>query len=395
MIPTRLVLFSTPAEPWPWLTFTEDGAILQRGVLLPDAPPPDTPVIDRMVVPGADVVARWLDLPDRNDRQARSAAAFLLQDDIADDGADLHISVGASDVGGQRLAAVTTVSRVQAWLDAAATRGVCPVSVTPDYLMLHPDDEGQTLVAGFGWLLAVRGPGLAFSAERPLAEAVLGNRPRRMLALNELEPMLARAAGSPEVNLLQGAFGPRSEQPGVGNVRRMIILALALLVSPLVLNVAQVGVDLFAARQAESRGGDGARGPRPRAVGAGAQIAVGRARLAARRAVAGARVLWPRSVPAGSDIAVVRTQLAEHQASDRFADLAADLFTAIERTPGAQIDSLAYGPSGLSAGLSYGNYSDMDQLITAGGRVGLLIVADSTVTEGGRITSDISVRRQP
>lgn len=365
MIPTRLVLFSTPAEPWPWLTFTEDGAILQRGVLLPDAPPPDTPVIDRMVVPGADVVARWLDLPDRNDRQARSAAAFLLQDDIADDGADLHISVGASDVGGQRLAAVTTVSRVQAWLDAAATRGVCPVSVTPDYLMLHPDDEGQTLVAGFGWLLAVRGPGLAFSAERPLAEAVLGNRPRRMLALNELEPMLARAAGSPEVNLLQGAFGPRSEQPGVGNVRRMIILALALLVSPLVLNVAQVGVDLFAARQAESR------------------------------AVDGARVLWPRSVPAGSDIAVVRTQLAEHQASDRFADLAADLFTAIERTPGAQIDSLAYGPSGLSAGLSYGNYSDMDQLITAGGRVGLLIVADSTVTEGGRITSDISVRRQP
>jgi general secretion pathway protein L len=365
MIPTRLVLVSAPAEPWPWLTVSDDGAILQRGVLLPDAPPPDTPVIDRMVVPGADVVARWLDLPDRNDRQARSAVAFLLQDDIADEAEDLHICVGGSDAGGQRLATVTTVARVQGWLDAAAARGVRPVSVTPDYLTLRPDDAGQTLVAGFGWSLAVRGPGLAFAAERPLAEAVLGDRPRRMLALNELEPMLAGAALLPEINLLQGVFGPRSEQPVVGNVRRMIILALALLVSPVVLGVAQVGVDLIAARQAESR------------------------------AVAGARAIWPRAVPAGSGMDVVRTRLAAQQTSDRFADLAADLFAAIERTPGAQIDSLAYGPAGLSAALSYANYSDMDQLITAGGRVGLLITADSTVTEGGRITSDISVRRQP
>lgn len=365
MIPTRLVFFSAPDEPWPCLSISEAGAVLQRGLLHVDAPPPDTPVIDRLVVPGADVVARWLDLPDRNDRQARSAVAFLLQDDIADEGDDLHICVGASDAGGQRLAAITSVARLQGWLAAAAARGVDPVSVTPDYLMLRPEDEGQTLVAGFGGLLAVRGPGLAFAAERPLAEAVLGDRPRRVLALNELEPMLAGAAAMPDINLLQGAFGPRSEQPVVGNVRRMIILALALLVSPIVLGVTQIGVDLIAARQAESR------------------------------AVDGARALWPRTVPAGADIAVLRARLAEHQASDRFADLAADLFTAIERTPGAQIDSLAYGPTGLNAGLSYGNYSDMDQLITAGGRVGLLIVADSTVTEGGRITSDISVRRQP
>lgn len=365
MIPIRLVLLSSPDHPWPCLMVSESGAVLQRGVLHPDAPPPETPVIDRLVVPGADVVARWLDLPDRNDRQARSAVAFLLQDDIADEGGDLHICVGGSDAGGQRLAAITTVSRVQGWLEAAAARGVQPVSVTPDYLMLRPEDEQETLVAGFGSLLAVRGPGLAFSAERPLAEAVMGDRPRRVMALNELEPMLAGAALLPEINLLQGVFGPRSEQPVVGNVRRMIILALALLVSPVVLGVAQVGVDLIAARQAESR------------------------------AVAGARAIWPRAVPAGSGMDVVRTRLAAQQTSDRFADLAADLFAAIERTPGAQIDSLAYGPAGLNAALSYANYSDMDQLVTAGGRVGLLITADSTVTEGGRITSDISVRRQP
>lgn len=365
MIPTRLVFFTTPDQPWPCLTVSDDGAVLQRGVLLPDAAQPETPVIDRLVVPGAEVVARWLDLPDRNDRQARSAVAFLLQDDIADDGGDLHICIGVGDSGGQRLAAITSVSRVQGWLDAAAARGVYPASVTPDYLMLRPDDEGQTLAAGFGDLLAVRGPGIAFSAERPLAEAVLGDRPRRMLALSELEPMLAGAASWPEINLLQGVFGPRSEQQTVGNVRRLVILALVLLVSPVLLSVARIGVDLIAAQHIEGR------------------------------AIAGARTIWPRSIPADADIEVVRARLAEQQTADRFADLTADLFSAIERTPGAQIDSLAYGPAGLNAGLSYGNYSDMDQLITAGGRVGLLIAADSTVTEGGRITSDISVRRQP
>ncbi len=366
MIPTRLVLASTPEQPWPCLTVSESGAVLQRSVLHPDAPPPETAVIDRLVVPGADVVARWLDLPDRNDRQARSAAAFLLQDDIADEGGDLHICVGASDAGGQRLAAVTGGARVQAWLDAATARGVRPVSVTPDYLMLRPEDGGQTVVAGFGGLLAVRGPGLAFAAERPLAEAVLADRPRQVLALSELEPMLARAAiEAPDINLLQGDFGPRAEQVSAGSLRRMAILALVLLLSPAVLSLTRIGVDLIAARQAEGR------------------------------AVAVARAAWPAAIPVGSGIAEVRATLAQRQASDQFVGLAADLFTAVERTPGVQIDSLAYGPAGLNAGLSYGNYSDMDQLVAAGARTGLLIGADSTVTEGGRITSDISVRRRP
>jgi general secretion pathway protein L len=345
---------------------SETGAVLQRGVLHPDTPPPDGSIIDRLVVPGAVVVARWLDLPDRNDRQARSAAAFLLQDDIADGEGDLHICVGGGDAGGQRLAAITAGTRMQAWLDAAAARGVHPVSVTPDYLMLSPDDDGQTVVAGFGGLLAVRGRGLAFAAERPLAEAVLGDRPRRVLALSDLEPMLARAAiDAPDINLLQGDFGPRAEQTFGGSVGRLAILALLLLLSPVVLGLTQVGVDLIAVRQAE--GG----------------------------AVAAARAAWPGAIPAGAGIEAVRTRLARQQVSDRFAGLAADLFSAIERTPGAQIDSLAYGPTGLSAGLSYANYSDMDQLVAAGARVGLLISADSTVTEGGRITSDINVRRRP
>ncbi|CAN1558723.1 PulL Type II secretory pathway, component PulL [Caulobacteraceae bacterium] len=365
MTPNRLILLSAPDSPWPWLTVTETGAILQRGVLPPDAAPPETPMIDRVIVPGADVVARWLDLPEGNALQTRSAAAFLLEDDIAAEQEAVHVSVGTLDANGRRLATLVGQARIQGWLAEAQARGVTPVSMTPDYLMLRPGLDGETLVAGFGGLLAVRGAELAFSAERPLAETILGDTPRRLLAFEELEPMLARSALEPEIDLLQGAFEPGRSPPQWRNPRRMALLALALLVSPVLLAGARIATDLITTRHMEGR------------------------------AVASARVAWPRAIPADADIRTVRAHLAGKLTVDQFPSLAAAFFTAVEQTPGAQIDRLAYGQDGLSVGLSYGNYSDMDQLIAAGRRQGLRLATESTVTEGGRITSDISVRRQP
>ncbi len=365
MTPSRLILLSAPDGPWPWLTVTEAGAILQRGVLHPDAPPPETPMVDRVIVPGADVVARWLDLPDGNDLQARSAAAFFLEDDIAAEQEALHVSVGSIDAKGQRLATLVGLARIQGWLAAARSRGVSPTSMTPDYLMLRPEPEGETLVAGFGGLLAVRGAGVAFSAERPLAEAILGDSPRRVLAFDELEPMLARAALAPEIDLLPGALDSGRPALHGRNLRRLALLALAAAVSPLLLAGVQIAADLLATRQLEAR------------------------------AVARARIAWPQAMPAGADIRTLRARLAQRQAADRFPALAADFFAAVEQTPGVQIDRLVYGQGGLTVSLSYGNYSDMDQLVAAGRRQGLRVAVASTVTEGGRITSDASVRRQP
>ncbi|HRD46993.1 MAG TPA: type II secretion system protein GspL, partial [Caulobacter sp.] len=80
--------------------------MLQRGTLPADAPRPDSADVDRLVVPGADILARWLDLPDRNDVQARSAVTFLLQDEVIEAGDDLHIALGAAEPDGRRLAVV-------------------------------------------------------------------------------------------------------------------------------------------------------------------------------------------------------------------------------------------------------------------------------------------------
>jgi general secretion pathway protein L len=360
----RIILLLPGEAPWPWITVAADGAVLQRGLLPPEAVAPDFPTEDHLVVPGADVLVRWFDLPDRNDVQARSAVAFLMQDDIAGDD-DVHIAVGRANAEGQRVAAIVRRAVVDGWVAQAAARGVTPTAILPNFLVL-PDSAEEIVAMRVGGLVAVRGQGLAFSLEADLAETVLAGRTARRLSPPEYDKALVAAARDPEVNLLQGAFGPRGVAPPETGWRRAAVLAGLLLVSPALIFGAQVGRDLFAASRLEAR-----------------------AEAAAARA-------WPAAARAEDPVAFVRRRLAGQQAADRFATLAADLFAAVEKTPGAQLDTLVYAPDGaLHAGLSYGNYSDMDQLLAAGRQLDLDIAAESTVTEGARITSDVTVRRRP
>lgn len=363
---TRLVFVAADDGPWPFLRASEDGEVLQRGVVLVGAPRPETGDEDRLVTPGADTLARWLDLPDRNDVQARSSAAFLLQAEIAQDGDDLHVAVGAGDAGGQRLAVVTRLESVARWLDLARARGVEPVSMTPDYLML-PEPEGDNVVtAGFGGLTAVRGRSIGFALEPDLADTVIAGRPSRRLSMQDLESALAQRAATPPINLLQGAFGERPAAAPPGRQRRLAILAVALLLSPLLLLLAQTGRDHLAAQAAENRI---------------------RSRLVAA---------YPADARAADPVAALQGRLDLLRRADRFPDLAAGLFAVLEKTPGTQLDSLVYADDGdLRARVSYSNYSDIDQLRAAGRGLGLDIRQDSTVTEGARVTSELVVRRQP
>lgn len=363
---TRLVFVAADDAPWPFLRAAEDGEVLQRGVVPVGSPRPETDDEDRLVTPGADALARWLDLPDRNDKQARSSAAFLLQAEIARDGDDLHVAVGASDVGGQRLAVVTQAESVRRWLELARARGVEPVSMTPDYLML-PEPEGDVVVtAGFGGLTAVRGRNVGFALEPDLADTVIAGRPSRRLSMQDLEPALALRAATPPINLLQGAFGERPAAASPGRRRRMAMLAIALLLSPLVLLLAQTGRDHWATWTAES------------------QI---RSRLAAA---------YPADAKAADPVTALQGRLDLLRRADRFPDLAAGLFSVLEKTPGIQLDTLVYADDGdLRARVSYSNYSDIDQLRAAGRVLGLDIRQNSTVTEGARVTSELVVRRLP
>lgn len=363
---TRLVFFAGADAPWPFLRASEDGEVLQRGVIPVGAPPQDNEDLDRLVAPGSDALARWLDLPDRNDIQARSAVTFLLQDEIIESGSELHVAIGAADAGDLRLAVVTRMDVVRDWFEQARSRGVEPVSITPDYLLL-PEPEGPELVtARFGDLMAVRGERLAFALEPDLAEAVIAGRPCRRLMLADLEKDLALNAARPAINLLQGVLDPNRPVESRTPWRRAVIMAALLLVSPLVLLLGEIGRDYAAIWSAE-------RGIRTTLSAA-----------------------YPAIARSEDPVAATRARLDQLRSADRFPELAAGLFAVVEKVSGAQLDTLSYSETGgLQARVSCTNYSDMDQLKATGRAMGLDIRQGSTVTEGARITSELSIGRLP
>lgn len=361
---TRLVFVAGDEAPWPFLRTTSEGEVLQRGVVPAGAARPETDDIDRLVVPGSDATARWLELPDRSDAQARSAVTFLLQTDLIDDGEQLHAAVGPALPDGRRVAVVTRPERIRQWLESARARGVEPASMTPDFLMLPEPEGDEVLVAGFGDLTVARGRDLGCAMEADLVSAVTSDRPVRRLSMQELEPMLASAALEPQIDLLQGRFGPRPPALAMGGWRRLAVLAIALLLSPLVLLCVQIGRDHLIALSIEGRI---------------------RERLEAA---------YPGSGAGGDPVRALEARLDQLRRADQFPDLAAGLFSVIERSPGAQIDTLSWSQDGiLRARIAYSNYSDIDQIVAAGRAAQLDIRQESSVTEGARVTSELTIRR--
>ncbi|WGM37651.1 type II secretion system protein GspL [Caulobacter sp. NIBR1757] len=355
-----IILFADPDRP-PEVLESQDGEVLRYEVLRQGEAEAWAPARTILVVPGADVAARWLDLPAASDAQARSAAGFMLEEALAAAPERQHIAVGPRG-DGPRLTAVVDAPRLQGWLDRAAALGVTPDVVTPDHLILPPADD-RLVGVRFGQLLSVRGHDLALSGEPELLAAVLGERTPTPANPLESAALLARGAEAPAINLLQGAFAPGGERTESGGWKRAIVLAALLLISPLLIAGAQIARNTGAALGLEDR--------------------------ADRRAVAMVPSLRGTSDPAGQALA----RLEARHAADRFLDLTAATFQVVQASGPVRMETLVYGEDGaLRISVAYANYSDLDTLKAAAAQAGLDLVEDSTVTEGGRISTDLIVR---
>lgn len=318
-----------------------------------------------LVAPGADTVARWMDLPVGSPAQARSAAAFRIEDEVALGGEDLHIAVGGLDDAGRTLVVWTARAKLKAWLDTASAHGVSPEAVIPDYLLLPEDGAGQLVVAPFGERLGLREPGRAFNVEPDLAALLAEDRPHRYIPAAELDPLLVAGARSPAINLLQGQFAIRRGPPAQGR-KRLAILAAVAVISPLILFLAQIAHDQLTARALE------------------------------RQARSLAVSMVPQASRYEDPAAFALARFTAAQGRQGFGDLAASYLTMVRSAPGVTLDTLVYGEDGaIRSAIAYANYSDMDQLRDAARKAGLQLTEQSTVTEGARITSDLIVRRQP
>lgn len=318
-----------------------------------------------LVLPGAAVVSRWMELPAGSAAQARAAAAFRIEGEVATDAVGLHIAVGERDAEGRIQVAWIERDVLRAALQTAQDLGVTATGATPDYLLLPHDAEARVVLAAFGESLGVRGQGLAFSAEPELASAIVGDQPHRYISAATLDGHLLASAANPALDLLQGQFAPRTEGRQ-GGWKRLAILAAVVVVSPLILLGAQIAKDSLAAGKLERQNRT----------------------LAVKLVPQAARYEDPATYALG------RLAARERQG---FGDLAAAYLTAVRAAPGMRLDTLVYGQQdgAIRSSVSYANYSDLDQLRTALKAGGLDLVEQGTVTEGQRVTSDLIVRRKP
>ncbi len=365
---TRIVIAGPAPEAEPaYLILDELGSVVGRGVLPIQDAEALTPMRNVLVIPGAEVLVRWALVKAGSEPQARGAALALLEDQLTRvEGA--HVALGPVETDGQRLIAVLSAARMQAWLDSAALHGVTPDLVIPDSLALPTpgeDQEGvpQVFTAAFGPFTAVRGVRLAFTGEPDLVAAIVNQAGAQALAGPALERALAEMASRPAVNLLQGAFDPDRRTPvGLRDLRRAAVLATVLLLSPLVLWAAAGAADHIRARQAEAR--------------AEAKVA---ALLSPGEAV---------TDPAAQ--AQARLDALSLASGGGASGLAARLFAAVEPMDQVQVESLIVMPDGTArAALSHAAHSDGEGLVQTLQAQGMRVQVEGARDEGGRVISDI------
>jgi general secretion pathway protein L len=110
------------------------------------------PVI--VLVPGCDVIFRELTLPGRLNAQTMQALPFMLEDDIASDVEQLHITILAQDGHKIQIAAVDQ-EQMQHWLSWLNDAGLTVQQLLPDVLALPlpAENSWSMLQLGSQWLI--------------------------------------------------------------------------------------------------------------------------------------------------------------------------------------------------------------------------------------------------
>ena len=360
MTPIRLIILPTSAEAsCRQILFGPDDQVIEDTRLEYGGPWLDgAPVV--LAAPGQDILFRRLNLPTGSRAQAQAAAALTMEAETASERDTLFVAVGSPEVDGLSPVCAVEVTRLRAWTEVARALGVEPDVVLPDYLLV-PDSDDTVHTMEFADRTAVRGQGLALSGERSLIPLLLDGRTAMALSWSpERLSAIARACRHPVLNLK-----PAPARPALD--RRLVALtaslAVAVLLSPLFINIGIASRDDRAAERDQARAVALARG----VLGSGTAIDDPAGQLRARRL----------ALSSGGD----------------FAHSAAGLFAAVEAVEDARLESLLYDPSGvMRATISYGDYSAVQALIEAATSQGLVLEEVSALDQGGVRLGDFTVR---
>jgi general secretion pathway protein L len=287
-----------------------------------------------LAVPGTEVAIHWLDLAgELTPAQAAAAARLLLADASAEPLAALHVAAGKPENGLTPIA-LAPVARMQEWLAGD------PDLIVPESLLLLPPAEGLVRRG-----LDHRGLAAAFSVEPELAELVIGDAPVEEIGEQAFEAGLAAALAEPALNLRQGPFARRRQwKVDGGNLRRLALLAAALALVSLILQIATILSYRFATDRLEAEAA---------ALGGPATV---------------------RSRPG-------------------FGALAPLLFEAVRSTPNLELTRLEYRPDGsLGATVSVDSPATLAAFRARAEASGLSVEGGNFTSAGGQPTADLVLR---
>lgn len=346
-----------------YLTCGDDGAILERGSLTcADALAPSHTIL---VLPGCDVLTRFLELPDSTPAQTMAAASLALKSEIAAPLEELHIAIGAASSGGLRPVCLIDRAVLASYMDRAAELGIVPDRVMPDHLLLAEPEDDTVHAAILGSQVIVRGRNLAFSCETELAWLLVGSRPIRAVD-GDIEHILAVSAMAETIDLCPRDFArKRKGAITLGSFKRVAYLAAALLLSPLTLWSTEIAAGHFSARALEMR------------------------------AEAAARTM-PGAVQSGDAAAYARRQLSDMKAHDRYLLATSLLFDAVAQSDGIELESYAYRNDGvIRAVLLHAGAPEIKKLIPILEQAGVSATSEPATDNNGRAATALIVRPLP
>jgi len=360
----RLVLLSHASEqPSTYLVVDGAARIAGRGTLSVDTQAAAFKGRTALIVPGADVVTRWLDLEDGPPARVAESAALLLKDHIGAPRDSIHLAVGEPEDDGARPVSVIDRSLMQDFIDRAVELGVSPDVVVPDHLMLCPPADG-VLAVMLGSIVAVRGDRLAFSAEEELAWLLIGVRRRTTMEdISEIEQCFATGSARIPMNLLQQDFSSAGEGRAGGGYRRVAVLAAVAALSPLAIWAAEIARNEASMRSLEAR------------AEARARTIVG-------------------TVGSADPILELRGRLAGLRANDGLMQTTAVLFDAVSRAQKVELESLSYLQEGVvRATLIHTASSDVNAVRDVLEQSGITVDEDAAEQRDGRMITTITLNR--
>ena len=360
-----LILFLGSAPGWLRLA---EGRVVARGSDPEAIPPADEeaePERIVLVVPGSEVAIHWAELPaDLAPAQARAAARIMAAEVSAEPTGTLHVATGPAAEGEEeRCMALVAAERMRGWLSRAQAVGCDPDSVVPEPLLLLPPDGGVRLFKRAG-LDNVRGHRRAFAAEPEIAALLLGDEPVETVESEAFERDLAAALDALPVDLRQGDFAKRRRWTiDWPLVRRLAMLAGAILLATLLVQLVLITRYTFAAEAVEHETAELARD------------------------------VIPGNVEIVDPAAQLREQMVTMGGGPGYGAIAGAVFTAVRETAGAELRSMIWTEEGaLQIGVAAPGPAELAAFQQRMADAGLVVEAGAQTSAAGQQVGEYVVR---